>query len=680
MAETITDNLKLSKRDTGDLNWGSGANANLDVLDKHGQFKTLRPPRTLVATLGSGAVGANLSGNASYFYKVTAINAAGETTEGLIPAVVEGQVTEPSTPLPVILQWEVTKGATGYRIYKSTTSGSEKFLAEVTGESTVTYTDTGNTATNNSISVPVANTARTSVTRIIAGTGVTLSPTDGTGDVTVNTTPPASSGVTSFKKTGAGTSLTGDVSIEQGTGITLTQDDPNKKVTVANAGITSFKKTGDPSTLTGDVSIEQGTGITLTEDAPNKKVTVANAGVTGVRQQGASSPLLGDVKLDAGTGILLTQDGVNNKIIIAVSAGGGSGGYSTVVVAAPSGNATTDTGNINTALSSAASNGGVVQLREGTYQINATLSIPAKVTLRGMGRAATILKGQTGLDSGSNSLIISMAGGYCALEQLTVDMSLVAGNFDRRDIRVTASNFQFIDCNFDSLKSEGICLSNPSDGLAVISNWLFRGCNWTNWTDTGIRCDNPVTDGRIQQCRFTGNGGDDCFLMGGSSSSRIVITNCVGDNVRLVINGALPPKSSITNCSFNCSGFQGGITIGSDSVMSGCMIQNPSNNANVTVVIINSGDTNVVITGNRLIGGSLGKTIWAFGSNHTIVGNRITGSTGIQLEGSGNVVSGNRIEPGAIVLQPGVSGNNVVGNKSTVTDNSGQSNVIANNG
>ena len=35
MAETFTDKLKLSKRDTGDLNWGQGANANLDAMDAY---------------------------------------------------------------------------------------------------------------------------------------------------------------------------------------------------------------------------------------------------------------------------------------------------------------------------------------------------------------------------------------------------------------------------------------------------------------------------------------------------------------------------------------------------------------------------------------------------------------------------------------------------------------------
>ncbi|MHB2025130.1 MAG: hypothetical protein ACYCPQ_00620 [Elusimicrobiota bacterium] len=184
MAETLTSKLKLAKHDTGDLNWGADANANMDALDQLVQQAVLRPPRTLLATLGSGAAGANLLGGTSYFYKVTAVNAVGETTEGQISAVVEAQVTQPATPLPVILQWETVAGAVAYNVYKSTASGQEHFLAQVVGQATSTYTDTGSTATT-AATVPVSNTARTSVSQIVAGANVTVTPPDGTGAVTI---------------------------------------------------------------------------------------------------------------------------------------------------------------------------------------------------------------------------------------------------------------------------------------------------------------------------------------------------------------------------------------------------------------------------------------------------------------------------------------------------------------
>lgn len=417
MAETFTDKLKLSKRDTGDLNWGIGHNANLETVDQHLQQKTLRPPRTLLASLGSGAVGANLLGSTIYFYKITAINAAGETTESQLPSVLEAQISEPSTPVPIILQWEISKGATGYRIYKSNSTGTEKFLVEVTGESTLTYTDTGNVATNNGISVPTSNTARASVSKIIAGTGISITPTDGSGDVTVNST--VIGGVSSLKKTGAGTSLTGNVSLEEGAGISLTQDDPNKKINIANAGVTGLRKLGDPSALVGDVKLEAGTNITLTQDVPNNKITIA-------------------------------------------AAGGGSSGYATQVVAAPTGVAATDTSNIQTALSAAGTaGGGVVQLREGSYLINATLTIPAKVTLQGMGRDATTILCDAAMGAVNT---IATSGNSQGLRDLKIDENQPgrAGGNPFVGIFMNGTNALVENCQFVRNKSSGsfIFLSN----------------------------------------------------------------------------------------------------------------------------------------------------------------------------------------------------------------------------
>lgn len=341
MAETFTDKLKLTKRDTGDLNWGQGHNANLDLVDAHAQQGSLRPPRTLLATLGSGGVGAELLGNTIYFYKVTAINAAGETTENKIPTTLESQVSQPVTPLPVILQWETVKGATGYRIYKSTLTGQEKFLVEVTGESTINYTDTGNVATNNLISVPAENTARTSVRKIIAGSGISITPPDGTGDVTIQA---------------SGTS-----------------------------GVASIKKTGEVGGLAGDVELEQGVGMQLTQDGLNNRIKLDNSGVTGLRKLGEVAPLVGDVKMEAGANITLTQDAPNNKITIA-AAGGGGGQTVASAVLSPTGVAATDTSNLATTISNVSgAGGGKIILRAGVFAINDKIDLPANIELEGEG-------------------------------------------------------------------------------------------------------------------------------------------------------------------------------------------------------------------------------------------------------------------------------------------------------
>lgn len=540
MAETFTDKLKLTKRDTGDLNWGAGHNANLDLVDQHLQQKTLRPPRTLLSSLGSGAVGANLLGNTIYFYKVTAINAVGETTENLVPVAVETQISEPASPLPIILQWEIVKGATGYRIYKSTSTGTEKFLAEVTGESTLTYTDTGNTATNNLISVPIANTARTSVSKIIAGTGISVSPVDGTGDVTVNST--ASGGVSSLKKTGAGTSLIGNVSLEEGAGIALIQDDPNNKINIANAGVTGVRKLGDPSPLTGDVKLEAGANISLTQDVPN------------------------------------------NKIVIAAT-GGGVTGYQTQVVAAPTGVAATDTSNIQTALNAAGTaGGGIVQLREGSYLINNTLTIPAKVTLQGQGRDATTILCDAAMGAVNT---IATSGNSQGLRDLKIDENQPgrAGGSPFVGIFMNGTNALIENCQFVRNKSQG--------------SWIFLS-----------------TGGQMRNCIVLNNGGplSTAMIQGGDQIDSCQLTQSQAGNV----NDYMQSPTQVQNCRL----------IRSSGTMSGAGIR--------------ASTSNKIIIGNGIFVGGGNNAIIIGGSAGTYIGNICQGGN-IRLEsGAGaNTVIGN---------------------------------------
>lgn len=132
---------------TGPSDWISTANWSQGVI----------PQGAVVApTLSSAAVAAGgaLAAGTQLFYKITAINANGETT-------VSGEVnaTPSGANLSVLLTWVGSlAGATGYKIYRGTATNAENVLvATVNSASATTFTDTGETATV--ASPPGSNTA-----------------------------------------------------------------------------------------------------------------------------------------------------------------------------------------------------------------------------------------------------------------------------------------------------------------------------------------------------------------------------------------------------------------------------------------------------------------------------------------------------------------------------------------
>lgn len=134
------------------------ANSSL-VLDL-GLF--MRPGDTVIglsgslpAPVGLAVVGSTTGGTlaaASYYYKVTATNANGETV-GSSEAVA---ITTGATS-SVALSWTRLLGATGYKVYRATSTGNETILATVPGGTTTTYTDTG--ATTSAGAPPTTGTA-----------------------------------------------------------------------------------------------------------------------------------------------------------------------------------------------------------------------------------------------------------------------------------------------------------------------------------------------------------------------------------------------------------------------------------------------------------------------------------------------------------------------------------------
>lgn len=101
-------------------------------------------PTGLALAQGTGVLGA-----ATYYYRVSATTAAGETL-----ACTEVSLAILATH-GVILTWRQVRGATGYRVYGRST-GAELFIAAVAG-SVLTYTDAGSISPSGAL--PAANTA-----------------------------------------------------------------------------------------------------------------------------------------------------------------------------------------------------------------------------------------------------------------------------------------------------------------------------------------------------------------------------------------------------------------------------------------------------------------------------------------------------------------------------------------
>jgi len=141
------------------------------------------PAPTGVTATGS-ATGGTLAA-ASYFYRVSAVNAQGETLAST--EVTSGALT--GTTSSVALSWAAVPGATGYRVYRTTTSGtytSPAFLSAPTG---TTYTDTGGTALTAG-TVAAVSTATTSAPYFWKVTATnTNGETLGSNEVTANIFP-----------------------------------------------------------------------------------------------------------------------------------------------------------------------------------------------------------------------------------------------------------------------------------------------------------------------------------------------------------------------------------------------------------------------------------------------------------------------------------------------------------
>src|SRR5262249_40726084 len=111
------------------------------------------PYRTGVT--GPGFTDTGVTAGTTYFYRVSAVNTAGESARS---SEVSATPTAPSLPAPpanpnasagpnlVALEWAASAGATSYNVYLGTASGGEGSTPYRTGIPGTSFSDTGLTA------------------------------------------------------------------------------------------------------------------------------------------------------------------------------------------------------------------------------------------------------------------------------------------------------------------------------------------------------------------------------------------------------------------------------------------------------------------------------------------------------------------------------------------------------
>ncbi len=121
-----------------------------------------QPQLAAPSTLAAGAnVGGGTFGAATYFWKITGTNAAGETTasnEATVAIAANGTCSLTWAALPA--------GTTGVKVYRGTVTNTENVLVATLG-AVVAYTDTGTAGT--AATPPAVNTASLAAIHIEAG-------------------------------------------------------------------------------------------------------------------------------------------------------------------------------------------------------------------------------------------------------------------------------------------------------------------------------------------------------------------------------------------------------------------------------------------------------------------------------------------------------------------------------
>lgn len=287
---------------------------------------------------------------------------------------------------------------------------------------------------------------------------------------------------------------------------------------------------------------------------------------------------------------------------------------------------------INAALTAAA--GGKVYLAEGTYTVNASISVPNNTTLSGAG-SGTLITIPNGLNSNINAVTNTTTGGSGA--GITIRELKLDGNKSNQTSGVMY----------------GIVFNGAGDSATAgsrIEN--ITATNWYGSAGSGIAL-NATSNTVITGSTLYGNENGIYIYSGGNNTvtSNVVRSNLVGIRLHSTSNNTVTGNTVQTNSNIGIRTYTGANnnTITGNSLLS---------NGNDNITIESSNDT--IVSSNTISGnGSSGRGILLNGATNTVVSSNTisnTNSYAISLSSANSSSIANNL----ITNSGGLSSNNAI--------------------
>jgi hypothetical protein len=293
-------------------------------------------------------------------------------------------------------------------------------------------------------------------------------------------------------------------------------------------------------------------------------------------------------------------------------------------VPAPTGVATTDTANLQSALMALGSKGGEVYLQPGTYSVNATLTLGYPINFGGAGRSTIISTSTDGLN------ILSIQSDGCSISDLTIQ-STVASPTSGALIQLYSGARAIL---------QDLQLTGGWDGIDVLNayGWSLRNVRLNNWINYGLYWQSITTpdrgDNAIVASSFDSNVSSATAMRhetgGGLYVGQTKFLGCARYyDLQWTNDSATSSNTIFTGCSFegpSIEVFRVGSSDGTtnryqDVCFTGCELSIASGGAS-QVGSVNNGVNHVSIVGGNMYGsgGSSQGVNFNGGLNHTVSG------------------------------------------------------------